>query len=169
MRSSLLSRMFSYTPKSAFAWTGQQTNVVRLKSPQSRLVSSSVGVFVMSTMLAASSWAQNSFYSYQIAAQSGEVISGHTLQSFGEPSLSNDGTILFWGTDQSGQEALFSINPNTNAASVLAKQGDTIGGLTINSLANTSEITPEWWFSRLQSTRRSRPSSNSIASRVSPR
>jgi len=133
MRSSLLPRMFPYTPKSAFAWIGQQTNVVRLKSSQSRLVSRSVLVFVLSTMLAASSWAQSSFYSYQIAAQSGEVISGHTLQSFGEPSLSNDGTILFSGTDPSGQQALFSINPNTNAVSVLAKQGDTIAGLTINS------------------------------------
>jgi hypothetical protein len=134
MRSSFLSRIFPYTPKSASAWIGQQTNVVRLKSSQPRLVSSSVGVFVMSTMLAASGWAQSSFYSYQIVAQSGDVIGGHTPQSFGEPSLSNDGTILFTGTDQSGQEALYSINPTTNATYVLAKQGDTIAGLTINSI-----------------------------------
>jgi hypothetical protein len=92
-----------------------------------------VRLFAMSTILVSSGWAQNAPYSYQIVAESGQVIGGHTLQRFGEPSLSNDGTVLFSGTDPSGQQALYSINTNTNAASVLAKQGDTISGLTINS------------------------------------
>jgi len=133
MKSSLLARRSPGARKSAFAWIGQHTKVVSLKLSKSRFASGSVILFVMSTFLAASAWAQNPFYSYQIAAKTGDVISGHTLQSFGEPSLSNDGTILFQGTDQSGQEALYSITPNTNATYVLAKQGDTISGLTINS------------------------------------
>jgi hypothetical protein len=133
MKSSLLARKSPGARKSAFAWIGQHTKVVSLKLSKSRIGSSSVRLFVMLTCLATSAWAQSAPYSYQIAAKTGDVISGHTLQSFGEPSLSNDGTILFWGTDQSGQEALYSILPGTNAEYVLAKQGDTIGGLTINS------------------------------------
>jgi hypothetical protein len=128
MHTSLLARKSPGARTSAFAWIGQHTKVVN-----PRFGSSCVRLFVMSTCLAASAWAQTAPYSYQIAAKAGDVISGHTLQSFGEPSLSNDGTILFWATDQSGQEALYSIIPNTSAAYVLAKQGDTIGGLTINS------------------------------------
>jgi hypothetical protein len=125
MKSSLLSKMSTCTPKSAFAWFGRQSQLSSVRS--------TLGVFAMSTMLAASGSAQSPFYSYQIAAKTGTVISGHTLQDFGEASLSNDGTMVFEATDQTGQEALYSMNLNTKAASVLAKQGDTIGGFTINS------------------------------------